>query len=230
MQPSARNYRRVHVFVETNKPLFAMRLRSVLTTALVLLAALPAFAPAPAPPQTYTLDNAHSEVIFRVRHLGISTVSGRFRDFDATVTLDPARLATLQTRATIQAASINTENERRDNHLKSADFFDVAQFPTLTFESRRVRSVRGRRFLIDGTLTMHGVARPITLAAEYIGSVRDGQGNEKIGFTATGRLNREAYGMTWNRAIEAGGVLVSKEVEIQLNVEATRAIAAATSR
>ena len=204
-----------------------MRLRLFPLSALALLAlvVLPAFqAPGrvPAPPATYTIDRSHSEVVFRVRHLGISTVSGRFRDFEATVTVDPARLASFQTRATIQAASIDTENERRDNHLKSADFFDVAQHPTITFESRRVRNVRGRTFLVDGTLTMHGVTRPVTLSAEYLGSVRDARGNEKLGFTATGRINREDFGMTWNQAIEAGGVLVSKEVDLQLNVQVVR--------
>lgn len=204
-----------------------MRLRSSLLTVLAATALLVAFAPAPAPPATYSIDKAHSEVTFRVRHLGISTVTGRFRDFDASLTLDPARLATFATRATLQTASISTDNERRDNHLKSADFFDAAQHPTITFESRRVRNVRGQRFLLDGVLTMHGVSKPITLSAEYLGSVRDGRGNEKVGFTATGRLNREDYGMTWNQAIEAGGVIVSKEVEIQLNIEAARPLAAA---
>jgi polyisoprenoid-binding protein YceI len=206
------------------------RLLSASALALVALLVLPAFGPfgrVPAPPETYGLDKAHSEVLFRVRHLGISTVTGRFRDFDAAISVDPARLSTLTARATIQAASVDTENERRDNHLRSADFFDVAAHPTLTFQSTRVRNVRARRFLLDGTLTMHGVTRPVTLNVEYLGLVRDARGNEKLGFAATGRINREDYGMTWNQAIEAGGVLVSKEVDLQFNLQATRRLAPA---
>lgn len=203
-----------------------MRTRSLLFSALAALVVLPALAPVPAPPATYGLDKSHSEVTFRVRHLGISSVTGRFRDFDATITVDPANLNTFQTRATIQAASIDTENERRDGHLKSGDFFDAETHPTLTFESRRVRNVEGRTFLVDGVLTMRGVAKPVTLRAEYLGSVRDARGNEKLGFEATGRINREDFGMMWNQAIEAGGVLVSKEVDLQLSIQAVRRPAA----
>ena len=190
--------------------------------ALAALAVLPATAPAPAPPVAYTLDKAHSEVTFRVRHMGISNVSGRFTDFDATIQFDPARLASLQTTATIQTASVTTNNERRDGHLKSADFFDVATHPTIRFVSRRVQGVQGPNFQLLGDLTMHGVTKPVLLRGTYLGATRDGQGNERIGFEATGTINREDFGMTWNRAVEAGGVLVSKEVQLTINVEASR--------
>ena len=168
----------------------------------------------------YAIDPVHSEVGFRVRHLGISNVDGTLSDVAGTLTLGAGGLASMQTEATIQATSIDTENDQRDNHLRSADFFDVEQFPTLTFRSTRVEPTGAGRFRMTGDLTMHGVTRPITLEGEYAGLVTDGMGNRKVGFMAEGTLNRSEFGLNWNQALETGGVVVSDEVRLTLEIQA----------
>jgi polyisoprenoid-binding protein YceI len=126
----------------------------------------------------------------------------------------------MQTEATVQVASVDTRNGDRDAHLQTADFFDAAQFPTLSFRSTRVEALGGGRFRLMGDLTMHGVTRPVTLNGEYAGAATDGYGNRKVGFSAEGTINRSEWGLTWNQAIEAGGVVVSDEVELRLDVQA----------
>lgn len=167
----------------------------------------------------YELDPAHSRVGFRVKHLGISNVDGTFGDVVGTIT-SGGDLASLQTEVTIQAASIDTQNGQRDDHLRSPDFFDAAQHPTLAFTSTGVEPLGGSRFRMTGDLTMHGVTKPVTLEGEYAGSAPDGQGNRKIAFTAEGNINRSEWGLTWNKPIETGGVVVSDEVRLVLEVEA----------
>lgn len=170
----------------------------------------------------YEIDRAHSQVLFKVKHLGISTVTGRFRDFSGTILYDPQNPAASRARATIRAESIDTDNERRDNHLRSADFFEVEKHPEIAFAASGLREVNGRSFKLDGTLTMRGVTRPITLDVELDGPVRGGDGRERMAFNATSRLDRTDYGLTWNRALEAGGVVVSNDVQIVLELEAIR--------
>jgi polyisoprenoid-binding protein YceI len=169
----------------------------------------------------YQIDPVHSEVGFRIEHLGISNVDGTFTDVAGTVTIPQGgTLAEMAVVATIQATSIDTRNGDRDTHLRSADFFDVAQFPTLTFRSTAVEPLGGGRFRLTGDLTMHGVTKPVTLEGEYSGAATDGYGNRKVGFSAEGTISRSEWGLTWNQAIEAGGVVVSDEVELSLDVQA----------
>lgn len=177
------------------------------------------FADAPAVPAgTYTIDAAHSRAEFRVKHLGISTVTGRFDGVDGTVTVGDG-LGSLQTTAVMDVSTISTGNDDRDGHLKSPDFFDVAQYPEITFTSTGVRPGEGSSFTLLGDLTMHGVTRPVELAAEYVGSATMGN-TQKIGFTASGEITRQDWGLTWAQTNEAGEALVGDTVTLIIEVEA----------
>jgi polyisoprenoid-binding protein YceI len=209
------------------------------TTALVLASAVayaqapppaPAAAPAqqgppPAPvlgPNEWNIDQGHSTAGFTVTHLMVSTVPGSFGKVSGKVTYDPKDLSSLAVDATIDASTINTNNEKRDAHLKSADFFEVAKYPTITFKSKRVVPGTTGKFKLVGDLTMHGVTKEVTLDVEGpTGPVNAGR-NFVIGATATTTINRSEFGLNWNRAIEAGGVTVSDAVKITLGIEATR--------
>lgn len=202
-------------------------LLTALAASALAVGSLAAWNAAPAAPPTiqagtYVVDGAHSTVGFRVRHLGISTVNGQFGQFEGRVTVPRANtLAGMGTTATIQATSISTNNERRDNHLRSADFFDVALYPTITFTSTSIRVLPNDRFALTGNLTMHGVTKPVILNGVYTGTATQGT-TTKIALNAEGRINRKDFGLTWNRAIEAGGVVVSEEVSLVLEIEADR--------
>jgi polyisoprenoid-binding protein YceI len=209
------------------------------TTALVLASAVayaqapppaPAAAPAqqgppPAPvlgPNEWNIDQGHSTAGFTVTHLMVSTVPGSFGKVSGKLTYDPKNLSSLAVDATIDASTINTNNEKRDAHLKSADFFEVAKYPTITFKSKRVVPGTTGKFKLVGDLTMHGVTKEVTLDVEGpTGPVNAGR-NFVIGATATTTINRSEFGLNWNRAIEAGGVTVSDAVKITLGIEATR--------
>ncbi len=175
---------------------------------------------------TYTSDRGHSEVLFRVRHL-LTRVTGQFRDFAGTIEFDPARPDASRVEFTIDTASIDTSVADRDTHLKSEDFFHVAQHPQITFRSERVKPTRAESFLVTGPLTIRGVARTIDLPVDYLGTMKDPWGNEKLGFEATLKLNRKDFGLNWNAALEAGGFLVGDEVDVTLNVQAIKQAAAA---
>ena len=184
------------------------------------------FEDAPAVPAgTYTIDAAHSRAEFRVKHLGISTVTGRFDGVNGTVTVTDG-LGSLATTATIDASTISTGNDQRDGHLQSPDFFDVAQYPEITFTSTGVRPGEGSAFTLLGDLTMHGVTRPVELAAEYVGS-SSMMGTPKVGFTATGEITRQDFGLTWAETNEAGEALVGDTVTLMIEVEADGAAAEA---
>lgn len=198
----------------------------MLTTALLLssalLAAPAAASPAPAPVPaanvvTWEIDPVHSEVGFRVRHL-VSRVRGRFTDFGGTLVADPANLAGAQVQVEIRTASIDTDNERRDGHLRSGDFFDAEAHPTITFRSTRVET-QGSQVRVHGDLTLRGVTKPVVLEGEMV-DVRGVPGKRRIGFEASTRINRMDYGVAWNRAAEGGGVVLGDEVEVQLLVSA----------
>ncbi len=169
---------------------------------------------------TYRIDVGHSELTFRIRHL-MSRANGTFREWSGTITADPADWSTGSVDVTIQAASIDTRHERRDNDLKSDNFFDVANHPTITFKSRKVE-VNGNEILVTGDLTMKGVTKPLVLTGEFLGRMGTGTQRERVGFSATGKLNRTDYGIVWNRAVEGGGVLLGDEVEVTLAIEAIR--------
>src|SRR4051812_42971300 len=173
---------------------------------------------------TWAIDPAHTEVSFGVRHLMISTVKGRFADVKGTVEIpasgDPKVDVTLAT------ASIDTRNEQRDAHLKSADFFDAAQYPEIRFASTNAaRTDDG--WNVTGDLTIHGVTKPITLEVTEEGSGRDPWGNERIGLSARGKLDRREFGLTWNTALETGGVLVGDEIKLHIDAELVKQNASA---
>ena len=166
---------------------------------------------------TWVLDPSHSEVTFSVRHMMISKVRGEFGLKNATIEA-PVNPLEAKVTASVDAASISTGDQNRDNHLRSADFFDVETYPTIDFVSTGVRYEKGD-FLVDGDLTMHGVTKPVTFELEFGGFGTDPYGNYKAGATATTVINREDFGLTWNAALETGGVLVGKDVTITLDLQ-----------
>lgn len=170
----------------------------------------------------WEIDPAHSDVSFSVKHMMISTVRGRFAVVSGHIDFDEANPTAALIDVAIDVASIDTRNEQRDEHLRSADFFDAAQYPTIAFRSTRVEQGRGDRFRIVGDLTMHGVTREVELDATYEGSNRDPWGGTRAGFTASTEIDRTAFGLTWNAALETGGVLVSEKVKITLDIQAVR--------
>jgi polyisoprenoid-binding protein YceI len=184
--------------------------------------------PAPLPSalargSNWQIDPAHSHVEFAVRHLMISSVKGAFGDVQGTVSVDESDPRSILVDATIQVASIDTRQEQRDAHLRSADFFDAVRFPTITFRSRMVgRSYPDGDFRLVGDLTIRGVTREVILDVATEGHVTDPWGAERAGFSARGKIDRTDFGLTWNQALDTGGVLVSNEVKISVEVELIR--------
>ena len=170
-------------------------------------------------PAEYVIDPDHSKVMFKVKHLGISSVTGRFEKFSGTIDFDPQDLRALKATATMETASINTDVVKRDDHLRSADFFDVKKFPYLSFVGREVREVQKDRFKIAGDLTIRGVTRPVVLDAEFGGVAKDPWGNSRAAFTAMTVIDRKDFGLTWNKLLESGGLLVGEDVRILLEIE-----------
>ena len=168
----------------------------------------------------WEIDPAHSEVMFSVRHAMISTVRGHFNVVSGHLHIDDQNPANSWVDAQVDASSINTREERRDGHLKSPDFFDVAKYPTITFKSNKVEHVGGSDYTVTGDLTMHGVTKQVTFSAEYGGQGNDAYGMHRAGISVKGKINREDWGLTYNAALEAGGVLVSKDVTIEIDLSA----------
>jgi polyisoprenoid-binding protein YceI len=172
-----------------------------------------------APARTqWTIDAVHSNVEFSIRHLMIATVKGRFSDVAGTVVIDDADPTQSEIDVRIGVASIDTRVAQRDEHLRSADFFDVATFPTLTFKSRKV-AVDDNGLTVTGDLTIRGVSREVVLDVTSHGQQKDPWGGERAGFEATGKIKRSDFGLTWNQALEAGGVAVGDEVKISIDAE-----------
>ncbi len=167
----------------------------------------------------YAIDPAHSSVSFKIRHMVVSSVTGRFGKFSGSFSYDPKNLKASKAEAKIDAAGINTDNEKRDGHLRSADFFDVEKFPDVLFVSREIKDVKKDHFKIAGDLTLHGVTKSVTLDAEAGGTITDPGGNIRAGFSATTTINRKDYGIVWNKALEAGGATVGEDVKITLEIE-----------
>ncbi|HEX6645373.1 MAG TPA: YceI family protein [Gemmatimonadales bacterium] len=194
-----------------------------LVLSIAALAAPPGGPAAPAAradTATYRIDVGHSELSFHIRHL-MSRVNGTFREWSGTITADPSDWSTGSVEVTIQSATIDTRHARRDEDLKSENFFDAANHPTITFRSTRVE-VNGSQIVVTGDLTMRGVTHPVVLTGEFLGRQGAGTARERIGFSASGRIDRTKYGIVWNRAVEGGGVLLGDEVEINVAVEAVR--------
>jgi polyisoprenoid-binding protein YceI len=169
--------------------------------------------------RTFQIDKSHSEATFQVRHL-LTRVRGRFSDFAGSITLDEAHPEHSSVSVTIQAASIDTSEAARDAHLRSADFFAVDEFPTLTFASTAIAAKGGDRFEVTGDLTIRGVRKQVIVPVALLGKATDPWGNERIGFEAEFTVNRKEFGLLWNAALETGGFLVGDEVRIALSVQA----------
>ncbi len=172
-------------------------------------------------PGIFALDPVHSHVGFSVRHMMISKVRGRFSAFTGTLTVGPeAEESSVEVE--VDLTSIDTKDPQRDAHLRSQEFFDVDDHPTMTFVSRRVFSIDGDGFRLDGHLTLHGVTRPLALDVVFDGVATDPYGGQRLGFSATGEIDREAFGLTWNQTLETGGVLVGRRVRIDIEAELVR--------
>ncbi len=168
---------------------------------------------------TYSLDQGHTTVEFVVRHLMITKVRGRFAAFQGSIEVLPDSDLPSAVNVTIDAASIDTREEQRDAHLKSADFLEVEKYPALTFDSTRIEGAPDD-FTVHGNLTIHGVTRQVALAASFEGRASDPWGGQRVGYSAHTTINRKDFGLAWNAALETGGVVVSDEVRIELNIEA----------
>jgi polyisoprenoid-binding protein YceI len=191
---------------------------------LLLLSALvatPLFAADAAAPEAWTVDKSHSTVNFKIRHL-MANVTGGFRDFDAVLSLDRKNPAGSSVEFTIQTKSVDTENARRDEHLRSADFFDADKHPTITFKSTAVRANSATEFEVTGDLTMHGVTKRVTLPVAFLGFGKDGRGNERGGFEIETTLNRRDYGIEWNRTFDEGGVLLGDDVKVMISLSVAK--------
>ena len=172
--------------------------------------------------QNWQIDHAHSDIFFTVRHMVITKVRGRFAKWDGKLVLDEQTPSNSHVEVSIDAASINTNEEKRDGHLRSADFLDAEKFPKLTFKSTKVEG-SGERLKVTGDLTIRGVTKSVTLDVEQLGKAKDPWGNNKIAFNGKVSINREDFGAKWNQALEAGGVLVGKQVDIDLEIQAVAA-------
>ncbi len=173
------------------------------------------------PTGTWNVDATHSSVEFRVKHLGISTVRGIFTDFEGTLEVGDD-IASAKAYGKITAASINTNEPKRDEHLRSADFFDAETYPEITFESTSINSIDEDTFEVTGDLTMHGVTNPITLAVESTGTEQDPWGNERVGLAAIGKLDRSDWDMRFNQALGSGNMVVSDKVVIAIDIAAVK--------
>jgi polyisoprenoid-binding protein YceI len=173
--------------------------------------------------QSYDIDPIHSSATFKVRHLMVANVRGELGQISGHVVIDDSDLTRSSVEATIDATAINTRDEKRDAHLRSPDFFDTATYPTITFKSKRVQVARSGNLLVTGDLTIHGVTRETTLDVEPLSpDVRDPWGNQKRGVSATTKINRKDFNVSFNAALDGGGVVVGDEVSVTLEVELGR--------
>jgi polyisoprenoid-binding protein YceI len=172
------------------------------------------------PTGTWQVDTVHSSVEFQVKHLGIASVKGQFTEFEGTLEVGAESTVAY---GTVKVSSVNTREPQRDEHLRSADFFDAEQFPEIDFRSTAIRPVDDETFEIDGDLALHGVTKPLTLKATLEGTETDPQGNDRVGLSVVGQLDRSDYEMKFNAALGSGNVLVSDKVKIQLDISAVKA-------
>ena len=171
---------------------------------------------------TWGLDKAHSSVGFSVRHLVISKTTGKFDDFTGTIVFDGKNFAAASVELTVQMASVDTDDEKRDEHLRSADFFETEKFPTMDFKSKKVTKGEGDAFTITGDLTIKGVTKEVTFDCQFHGVVNDPWGNTKAGFSAMTQINRQDFGVTWSKSLDGGGLVVGDDVDVMIEVEAVK--------
>ncbi len=188
-------------------------------TLKVLLVAVLVMTVGPVMAATYDIDNAHSSVGFKVKHMAISNVKGTFNSFSGSFDFTPGNSEDWQVEATIEISSLSTGDGKRDEHLLSPDFFDVENFPTMVFKSTGVKMEDDDEGKLMGTLTMHGVTLPVTLDLEVGGTITDPWGNERAGLSASGKIDRKDWGLSYGKVMEGGGLLIGNEVKISLEIE-----------
>ena len=176
---------------------------------------------------SWAIDNSHTTIEFSVRHLGLASVKGTFHDLTGEAEIDEQDLTKARGRVEIAVASLDTRDERRDNHLRSADFFDADNYPTITFESRRIVHKRDNEYAVEGDITIHGVTRPLTLQAEVSDFIVDPWGLRRVAVSLEGELNRTDFGMTFNQVLEAGRLVVGEKVKVSAEAEVVLAAAVA---
>jgi polyisoprenoid-binding protein YceI len=184
--------------------------RIIMTTVVALLAATSAQA------RDYNVDSVHSNVGFKVKHMMVSNVRGHFSDFSGTMSWDPSAPQDAKVNVTVQVTSLDTDNDKRDDHLRSADFFDVQAHPTATFVSTKLEPQGGDKFKLYGDLTLRGVTRPLVLDLALVGAAPDGS---RVGWEATATFNRQDFGVSWSKVLDNGGVAVSDEVTLELEIQ-----------
>ena len=170
--------------------------------------------------QTYQIDPTHSRMGFAARHMGFAKVRGSFEEFEGTIQMDPDDLESIEADVTINTDTINTGVEKRDGHLRSGDFFGVEEHPEIRFKSTRVTSVDGNTFTLVGNLTIRDETKEVTLEGEFLGEGQDPWGGTRVAFEGTTTVDRTEFGLTWNQALEAGGVLVGENIDLILEVQA----------
>ncbi|MFD2936242.1 YceI family protein [Spirosoma flavum] len=171
----------------------------------------------------WVVDPMHSEVQFKVKHLVISTVTGTFRNFEGGATTEHDDFKDAEIHFSLDVASIDTNQEMRDTHLKAADFFDAETYPKIIFKSTSFKKVDDDEYTLTGDLTMKGVTKPVTLKAEYGGTAKDAYGNQKLGFEVTGKINRKEFGLTYNALTETGGLALSEDIKLIANIQLAQA-------
>ena len=186
-----------------------------LTAAAAVLAASPVLA------DTYVIDKNHSDASFQVRHM-MSRVRGQFNDYAGSITVDPAKPESASVEFTLKAASIDTANDSRDKDLRSANFFDVEKFPEIMFKSTKVKAAGKDKYDVTGTLTIHGVAKEVTLPVQFLGFAKDPWGNDRAGFSIDTTINRKDFGIVWNKTLDSGGALLGDDVWVSINLETTK--------
>jgi polyisoprenoid-binding protein YceI len=193
------------------------KLLPVVLSAVALTAALPVQAA-----DTYNVDPGHSEVGFQIRHL-VTQVRGKFTDYKGTIQVDPAKMENSSVDFAIKTASIDTGNADRDKHLRGTDFFDAEKFPEITFKSKSIKATGKDTYAVTGTFTMHGVSKELTLPVTFGGTVKDPWGNQRAGFSTSTTIDRKAYGIVWNKALDAGGAMLGEDVKISVDLETVKA-------
>lgn len=189
---------------------------------VVLMGALALAAPALAA-DTYAVDKGHSEVSFQIAHLGLSKVRGRFKDFDGTIRVDPAKPETSSVEFSVKTASIDTDNEKRDEDLKTgAGLLDVEKYPSMTFKSSKIVTKGKDHYDVTGTLTLHGVSKEVTLPVAVIGPIKDPWGNQRVSFETNTTLNRKDYGISYHKVLDTGGLVVGDDISISITLEAVK--------
>jgi len=167
----------------------------------------------------YQIDPVHSNILFKVKHLGISTVMGKFDKFEGNFSFDEKNPKGDQVDVSIDTTSVDTQNDRRDTHLNSADFFEVDKYPTAKFTAKKASAMKDGKFQLTGNLTLHGVTKPVVLDVEYSGAVTDKMMGQRVAFTATTEINRQDFGVKFNKVLDNGGAVVSDRVKLELDIE-----------